>query len=102
MQMFGVIHINDPAFLRQSRYYVEICLFFRGVFQKRDLSKKDKTMMFETHCMSCPYTELLLFKYANINSISHYRAPLSKKKKKNNKNKGPLFRILYFKDNFVK
>jgi len=55
---------------------------FRGVFQKRDLSKKDKTMMFETHCMSCPYTELLLFKYANINSISHYRAPLSKKKKK--------------------
>jgi len=33
--------------------------------------------MFETHCMSCPCTELLLFNYANINSISQYRAPLN-------------------------
>jgi len=43
------------------------------VFFKRDLNEKT---MFETHCMSCPCTELLLFNYAKINSISNSRAPL--------------------------
>lgn len=33
-------------------------------------------MEFETHCMSFPCTELLLFNYAKINSIFHSRAPL--------------------------
>jgi len=47
--------------------------FFQGCFSKT----KIKTMAFETHCMSCPFTELL-FKYAKINSISNSRAPLSK------------------------
>ena len=75
MQIFGGVHINDSQLLRHCWCYVEIRLFFRGVFQKRDLNKKEKTMVFETHCMSC--TELLLFNYAKINSISHSRAPLS-------------------------
>jgi len=39
--------------LRHSRSYVEIRLFFKGVFQKRDLSKKEKSMVFETHCTVC-------------------------------------------------
>jgi len=34
-------------------------------------------MVFETHCMSCPCTELLLFNHAKINSISHSRALLN-------------------------
>ena len=34
-------------------------------------------MEFETHCMSFPCTELLLFNYAKINSIFNSRAPLS-------------------------
>jgi len=37
-------------------------------------------MVFETHCMSCPYTELLLVNYAKTNSISNSRALLSKDK----------------------
>jgi len=33
-------------------------------------------MEFETHCMSFPCTELLLFNYAEVNSIFESRAPL--------------------------
>ena len=33
-------------------------------------------MEFETHCMSFPCTELLLFNYAKVNSIFDSRAPL--------------------------
>jgi len=33
-------------------------------------------MEFETHCMSFPCTELLLFNYAEVNSIFNSRAPL--------------------------
>jgi len=34
-------------------------------------------MVFETHCMSCTCTELLLFNYVKINSVSNTRALLT-------------------------
>jgi len=56
--------------LRHSRFYVESRLFFRGVFQKRDLSNKDKTMVFETYCMDMTYsksqTPLFYLYYLNL------------------------------------
>ncbi len=33
-------------------------------------------MVFEAHCMSFPCTELLLFNYAKVNTVSHSLAPL--------------------------
>ncbi len=33
-------------------------------------------MVFEAHCMSFPCTELLLFNYANVNTVFHSMAPL--------------------------
>ncbi len=35
-------------------------------------------MVFEAHCMSFPYTELLLFNYAKVNTVFHSMAPLSR------------------------
>jgi len=47
------------------------------VSQVHKNTSTDKYIEKRLHCMSCPCTELLLFNYANINSISHSRAPLS-------------------------
>ncbi len=33
-------------------------------------------MVFEAHGMSFPYTELLLFNYAKLNTVFHFMAPL--------------------------
>ncbi len=35
-------------------------------------------MVFEAHGMSFPFTELLLFNYAKVNTVSHSMAPLKK------------------------
>ncbi len=34
-------------------------------------------MVFEAHCMSFPFTELLLFNYAKVNTVFHSMAPLT-------------------------
>ncbi len=34
-------------------------------------------MVSEAHCMSCPYTELLLFNYAKVKTVFHSMAPLN-------------------------
>jgi len=70
------VYVKSRFTARVRCFYISVIQlslpsFFRDVFQKRDLIKKEKTV-FETHC---PCTELSLFNYAKINSISH-RAPL--------------------------
>ncbi len=62
--------------LRHSRCYVLIRIFFSGLFYSRDLQKEEETMVFEAHCMSFPWTEILLFNYAKIKTVFYSMAPL--------------------------
>uniref|UniRef100_A0A671PDN6 Kinesin-like protein n=1 Tax=Sinocyclocheilus anshuiensis TaxID=1608454 RepID=A0A671PDN6_9TELE len=48
-----------------------------GLLNAQDLHKKEETMVFESHGMSFPCTELLLFNYAKVNSVFHSMAPLT-------------------------
>ncbi len=72
----GIKDIIKIVLLRHSRCYVLIHLFCSGLFYSRDLHKEE-TMFFEAHCMSFPCTELVLFNYAKVNTVSHSMAPLA-------------------------
>ncbi len=56
-----------PTVMLQSVLF-GIHRFFSGLLHARDLH--EETMVFEAHCTSFPYTIILLFNYAKVNTKS--------------------------------
>ncbi len=87
---FGSVHTGSigtgamlvPGLGTQPYCYVTVGVMFwfayfsRCLFYSRDLQKEEETMVFEAHCMSFPWTEILLFNYAKIKTVFYSMAPL--------------------------
>ncbi len=72
----GGVTISDPDCFVTVGVMFWFAYFSVVFFYSQDLHKKEKTMLFEAHCMSFPCTELLLFNYAKVKTVFQSMAPL--------------------------